>query len=120
VYDVSAGEVPNRFATMRNLKDEPGKRRIAFFAPDRPGAGTVPVYGGRGLTLAGTGDPLFHALPAEVADPPATTVPLFEFVPEKQGDRAYTTDASWSREGYRRSEKPVCRVWRNPMAVGLP
>jgi len=120
VYDVSAGEVPARFATLRDLEDEPGKRRIAFFAPDRPGAGTVPVYGGRGLTLAGTGDPLFHALPADVADPPATTVPLYEFVPEKQGDRAYTTDASWSREGYRRSDKPVCRVWRNPMALGLP
>jgi len=44
----------------------------------------------------------------------------FEFVPEKQGDRAYATDASWSKDGYRRSEKPVCRVWRNPMALGLP
>ena len=78
------------------------------------------MCGGRSLTLAGAGEPLFHAMPLDAAEPPATTLPLYEIVPEKQRDRAHTTDASWSEEGYRRSDKPVCRVWRNPMAVGLP
>ena len=35
-------------------------------------------------------------------------------------ERAYVTDKEWSRPGFRRSERPLCRVWRNPLDVTLP
>ncbi|HZT81707.1 MAG TPA: hypothetical protein VFA26_15880 [Gemmataceae bacterium] len=97
----------------------------AFLALDRPAKGTIAVrQDERGRLTAGGAEegpkPLFHALPADVKEPPATTAPLYEFVHEKHGSRFYTTDAGWSKEGYRREERPVCRVWRNPGRVALP
>ena len=58
--------------------------------------------------------PLFHALPADAEYPPATTTPLYEFVSNDGPQRVYTTDESWTSAGFQRSEKPLCRVWKNP------
>jgi hypothetical protein len=95
------------------LGDEKGRKEVAFFAHDRPGKGTVPVYGMEGRLRAGKGEgkPLFHALPAGMKDAPATTVPLYEYRHRDGKRRVYTTDAEWTREGFTRSREPVCRVW---------
>lgn len=94
---------------------------IAFFALDRPGVDTVAVLQSDGTLRVGdrnasqvTSAHLFHALPADTQDPPPTTTPLYEFIRDSDGRRAYTTDAAWTREGYRRSERPVCIVWKRP------
>jgi hypothetical protein len=97
----------------------------AFFALERPGAGTVPVFASGTILVAGKrpasegAAPLFHALPADAQEPPATTVPLHEFVGPDGKSRAYSTDESWPEPGYRRAERPVCRVWANPLRVDL-
>lgn len=85
--------------------------RPAFFALDRPVKGSVPVLSTR---------PLFHGLPADANEPPATTVPLYEFVHKDGQRRAYSVEATWSRPGYERAKQPVCLVWRNPVQVVLP
>lgn len=99
-----------RLGTGRDLK--PGQpRRPVFFAQDRPTTGTVPIPGT---------PPLFHGLPASMKGPPATAVPLHEFVHTDGKQRMYSVDASWSRPDYVRAKQPVCLVWRNPMQVALP
>jgi hypothetical protein len=118
---------PDRMS--RKLLSDP----VVFYAPDQPAPGTVPVFVVRpndadhfvmtldkppGMvdTLKGPRErwPLFHAIPPGAADPPSGTVPLYEFTPEKGDVRAYSTDSSLTMPGYRRSERPLCRVWPNP------
>jgi hypothetical protein len=139
IYDVSSGDAPCRFASIEQISPAEQDRRdgwerpIAFFAPERPRPGTVPVYAAKTasgedrLTLdpraaesAGAEtSPVFYALPADAKTAPAPTVALHEFVHEATGKRAYSADPSWSRPGYVRAEKPLCRVWRNPMRPTL-
>jgi hypothetical protein len=132
VYQLSA-QVPDRFGTRPRRGGGDPSRRIAFFAPDRPGKGTVPVHewqnaaGGRGLRLGappkashGKSAPVFFALPAQTRNPPGTTVPLYEFIHRDGKRRAYGTDPSWSMAGYQRGKEPFCRVWRNLMKAALP
>ena len=104
-------------------------RPIAFFALDRPKAGAVPVYevrannGSLSLTVGSapaTGEPLFHALPADAKDPPETTVPLYEFTEEDGDKRAYGAGKDAAIPGYKRAEQPACRVWRNPIQWSFP
>jgi hypothetical protein len=108
-------EIPERFAV-----NEPGTP-VAFFALDRAVPGTVTVYQGEagglhiGEEMGGREKtPLFHALPAAMEKPPATTVPLYEFVHEDGKRRAYSVDAAWSPSGFKRETKPICLVWKNP------
>ena len=107
IYDLSKDGIPSKFATAHDATSSPP---IAFFAPDLPGLNTLPV------TLGKT---KIYALPADTPNPPPTTTPLYEFV-SADGTHAYTTDASWSKDGFRRSEHPICLVWKNPMTVSLP
>ena len=107
IYMVSKDGIPDRFATAHNATGSPP---IAFFAPDLPGLNTVAVM---------LGKTKIYALPANTPNPPPTTTPLYEFV-SADGRHAYTTDASWSRDGFRRSEHPICLVWKNPMTISLP
>ncbi len=99
---------------------------VAFFALDRPTKGTVPIFAGPMGTLRTSkpgerdSEALFHALPADTREPPATTTPLYEFVHKTSGQHAYSTDRAWASPGYTRSEKPIALVWRNPMQVILP
>ncbi len=58
-------------------------------------------------------------LPVDLSDPPVTTVPLYEFILDGESRRVYSTDPDWSVAGSRRSDKPVCRVWRSPMSTEL-
>ena len=103
------------------------KVSLAFFAPDRPRKGTVPVYevaDGNSARLslappaggdATTQTAVFYAVnPAakEASDSP--TVDLFEFTSAK-GDRIYTTDGAFRKDGYSKAANPLCRVWPNPI-----
>jgi hypothetical protein len=98
--------------------DGGGGRAAAFFALDRPGARSVPVYwhGGRLVARKGTGQPLFHALPADAEGAPATTVALYEWFSEKDGARRYSVETQGVGQGWRRGREAVCRVWRRSWA----
>ena len=130
VYDLSDDGVPDRFGTARDARTRNQPVSVAFFAPDRPAPGTVPVCAapnGQGLAVPSTSStadagtsgelPLFYAIPADAKNPPATTTPLYEFVEENGKRRAYTADADWSRQGFRRSPQPLCRVWKSPTCL---
>jgi len=106
--------IPERFGL-----NSPGNP-VAFYALDRPVEGMIPVYASAGRLSVGTpldkGDekPLFYALPADTAKPPATATPLYEFVGKNGKQRAYATDPKWSEPGYQRTPAPICHVWRDP------
>lgn len=125
VYNLSGEKPPARFGTVHRLKKEQSVQ-VAFFALERPDKGTVPVSVGESGALQvgkpeeGNAGALFHALPADGKEPPATTTPLYEFVHNESGKRAYSTEIGWTSPGYSRSAKPICRVWRNPLHVALP
>jgi hypothetical protein len=109
--------------------------RAAFFALERPAAGSVPVFetttaAGRALELGqpsraaegGSREPVFHALPADIDDPPAPTVPLYALVGPDGTTAGYGTGDEPERGALRihRSERPICRVWKNPLSARLP
>jgi hypothetical protein len=103
-------------ATRKGIERDP--QRVAFFALDRAAKGTTPVYEQGGALKAGEppkgAEALFHALPADAADAPATTVPLYEYTSEDGKKRLYSTDKELSQPGWRRAKEPLCHVWRNP------
>jgi hypothetical protein len=111
VYDLSRGKVPAVFGTAHAAKGDTSP--LAFFAPDRPLAGTVPVLAGKEGLRVGKADEagaVFYALPAQGPAQPAT-VPLYEY---RRGDgpgRAYSVEGRLSLPGYERAEQPLCRVW---------
>ncbi|HKD35878.1 MAG TPA: hypothetical protein VKB78_03730, partial [Pirellulales bacterium] len=59
--------------------------------------------------------PIFYTLPADDSRHPPNTSPFYEFISTDGSQRTYSTDANWSKPGFKRVEKPLCRVWRNPM-----
>jgi hypothetical protein len=116
--------IPGDHATLRlgRSADSKGRKEVAFFALDRPRPGSVPVFAERvgesGWSLRvrkspGDQTPIFHALPVDAENAPATTERLYEFV-HADGRRHQTTGAEWSAPGFRRSPEPICRVWKNP------
>jgi hypothetical protein len=119
---------PLRLGAREQLPADEQSRPVAFLALDRPRPGTIPIWerADGGLQVEAPpvkkGEqptPLFHALPISTKDPPATTVPLYEFRHESK-PRAYSTDPAWQAPGYQRSPEPICRVWRSPLRVLLP
>ena len=121
VYQTSKPEEEPAFAFRR------AGAHLAFFALESEADGAVAVYAkkiGGHLALetappaAGVepqNEPLFYGLPPDMKSPPATATPLFEFVHDASGKRAYSIDPQWSLAGYRRSAKPICIVWNNPV-----
>jgi hypothetical protein len=95
--------------------------RVEFFALDRPASGSIPVFevATKGPPMA---SPLFHALPADAEDPPATTLPLYTLQRADGTVVGYTTAEAPESEtpGVRRSERPIARVWKSPLHVSLP
>ena len=59
--------------------------------------------------------PLFYALPADTAERPKGTVPLYELVSEGGKRRFYSTDRDEAVPGYRAADEPLCLVWANPI-----
>ena len=81
---------------------------IPFFAfpANRKLKGMVPVF---------AEDPLFYGLPELwEQDLSPMVVPLYEFQDEN-GTYFYSVESE--KEGMTRSEKPICRVWKNPSSV---
>jgi hypothetical protein len=125
VYQRS-GKIPSQFALAPQLGKEREGKQTAFFALDREVEGSVAVYASEvGLQVGKQAKrqkaaPLFYALPADQKDAPATALPLHEFIHQDGKQRAYSTDAAWSGPGFKRSPKPLCLVWRNPMSWSVP
>jgi hypothetical protein len=127
VLPVAYYPLGGRFVTVHDLKPrEP--LRPAFFALDRPRKGTVPVFAagekeGEVALTAGDGaagaTPLFYALPADAKEPPATATPLYEFVHADGKRKLYSTEKDGAGAGFKRAERPLCLVWRNPTRVVL-
>ncbi len=128
VYNLTGAEPAGAYGIGGGSHPDRHGRPIAFFAHDRPGApGSVPVHGVKnaagGLDLAfgkGDGDPLFYAFPPEAKGVPISTKPLLEFVHDDGVRHAYSTEVDWSAPGYRRTDRVMGYVWRNPMKVVLP
>ena len=58
--------------------------------------------------------PAFYALRADVDEPPATSALLYECVRRSDGRRAYLIENEPVPAGFERSDRPLCRVWKNP------
>ncbi len=94
-------------------------RGVAFFAipPDRPHDGLIPIPA---ASFVGVGSPtLFYALPpaptaGEKVSP--AVVPLYAYRDEHTNALFYLTEPT-SPSLERLSDKPICRVWRNPSVV---
>ena len=125
IYASSDPNLPARFGSVSQLTKGQAAQPT-FFALDRPGKGTAPIFAGPMGTLQSykmgerNAEALFHALPADFRQPPLTTTPLFEFVHKGSGQHAYSTNSGWTSPGFERSEKPIALVWRNPMYLILP
>jgi hypothetical protein len=103
-------------------------RQVLFFAPDREGIATLPVYErydpvkGESLRV-GNGDrspegagvrPLFFLLPADIKDYTGATIPLYEYQVEGGGETFYSVDTATPNARTRWTSKVLGRVWRNP------
>ena len=101
---------------------------MAFFAPDRPGIASLPVYEqydtahGQTLNVLAEGQepgpggerPVFFILPADVKDYTAATIPFYEYREEGSGRRLYSVDPPPSNARTPWTPRLLGRVWRNP------
>ena len=106
---------------------------MAFFAPDREGIASLPVYeqydASHGQTLkVGTIDrqpnqagprPLFFILPADVKDYTAATLPLYEHQSEGGAGRFYSVDPRGPTGRAALDLQVLGRVWSNPSRLRL-
>jgi len=77
------------------------------------------------LRIADTGTPsgkqsrgevAFYALPVSTEEAPATTIALYEWTNPETGEHAYRIDKEAGPGGFKRSDRPLCRVWRYPIS----
>ena len=125
-WETAGGDV--RYATRGTSDLRGSKGTIAFYAVARPAAQAIPIVAtetpNAGLQLtsgepAGSDDgqssqPVFYALEADIEEPPATSVPLYECTRQSDGRRAYLLETEPVPPGFKQSDKPLCRVWKNP------
>lgn len=84
-----------------------------FFAFNRPIFGSIPIVSEKdALRVGGTNESSahFYALPVESTTARDATTPLFEFLNPGDGPPAYSIGAG--PPGYRKQERPICRVWK--------
>jgi len=126
VYEVDPSTAPGGLATGPSLSDAGKGKPIAFFALDRPEMASIPVVrvpDGEGGTALATADP--GTVPVEAGSnlafailPPeselAETTPIYEYSREGSTERTLSIDPERAEAGWRRSPKPVGRVWKNP------
>jgi hypothetical protein len=125
VYD-RGGALPSNFATKQTLGIDMPPLEVAFFAPDRPAPGLLPVaWSGpacakRQLVVGGapSSPPLFYAIPPEATPKPAKTIPLYEYT-HPDGNRAYSVQPNLALPGFVRGSA-LMYVWENPIHVKLP
>jgi hypothetical protein len=129
VYRWRDAQGRTRWGTMAAVKEAGawprGVEAAPFFAlpPDRAAEGAVAL--GEELPKAGAGASallsigaggkaaVFRARAAE-GDAREPLAHLWEHVHEASGERAYAVEESLG-DGWKRAEKPLCKVWRNPM-----
>lgn len=101
---------------------------VAFFAPDREGIASLPVYEqydpkwGQALHVGSSvrradpseARPLFYVLPVDVKEYTSSTVPLYEHNQEGGKGRLYSTSSRGPNGQPRSASKVLGRVWRNP------
>jgi hypothetical protein len=138
VYRVRDTEMKVHYRMREGVEEAKAWESVAeasFFAvpPKWPRPGLVPIFaalrdGQRVLQPATTpasnnqGSPLFLALPATNVDPTplegrsSAEVSLYEYTRE-DGPRIYSTNPELKEPGLKRTLEPLCRVWKNPMAV---
>lgn len=135
VYDRTAtgGDASPPFVTRERSSPDDRRGAICWFALDRPSDTSLPVYakqsgdstarlvvGPQSKPSQDGGRPLFHALSADISDPPETSAPLFEFVSKDGKRRRYSTQKTLDIAGYERSEKAICLVWPSPLDATFP
>jgi len=127
VYDISGGR-RQRFATRNGAGgdgpvDAFDPAAIAFFAPDQPRQGLVPVWladDGAGGTLLSTiqrsseDRVAFYGIDPQAAAPPSEAVALYEWRNSLNQSRAWLAAGDASPAGHVRSNEPVCLVWPSP------
>jgi hypothetical protein len=136
IYELPAGrDAGTRLVPKSVLADAESMppRHVAFFAPDREGIASLPVYehydsqhqqdlrvGTSGAPPDGSGArPLFFVLPADTKDPTATTIPLYEHQDETTGRRVYSVAQPSLSSRSRGTARVLGRVWRNPARLRL-
>jgi hypothetical protein len=94
-----------------------GDGRIAFMALDQTGVGTTAVrrHDDR-LHTGEAGEVVFHALPADIKDPPPTTVPLYRWR-SADGRTWFGIEGDNAPQGYHRDDAPLATVWRYPLKL---
>lgn len=110
----SPGPAPS-YRTLEDAAPDGARWELAFFAPDRPRAGTLPVRevasaeGSRLVAGAGSEGPVrFYCAPA--ADAPVLTVPLYERRAGEGGFRYATEPPTGGGEA-----SVLCHVWPKPV-----
>jgi hypothetical protein len=129
---VAIYETPGERGTIRLVARQglspTDRSRVAFFAPDRPGVGTMPVHEhvdatGRRTLRVGNGDrptdgtapePIFFILPDDHSGQGGATVRLFEH-PYEVGGPTYTLQGPGAAVGASSVARVIGRVWRNPV-----
>ncbi len=129
VYRSADGEA--KFSLLSDDKG-PATGPIAFFATDRPAKSLAPIVeesaarnrrlrieDSQPTTRSAAPSPadrvVFYALRDDESKPPPNTVPLYEFVSQDGKQFDYSTDRDWQKPQFHRADKPVCRVWMNPL-----
>jgi hypothetical protein len=129
IYELPAGRGTVRLASRHGLSSARGTEynRVAFFAPDRPGIATVPVYEqvdatGRQRLRVGIVDspfegtdpePLFFILPDDHSGPAGATFRLYEYTNET-GGHSYSLRGPGTGARSPSAARVLGRVWRNP------
>lgn len=116
------------FVTGDEIRPQQRHGRIAWFALNRPSNDCLPIFvdvepdGSISLAVGrnadgpgGSGSPLCYALPADLADPPSGTEPLYEFTSRSSQQRRYATGNQLPIDGYQRAAEPLCLVWESPI-----
>jgi hypothetical protein len=102
---------------------------IAFFALERPGQSTIPLYirstGDHGYRLTTeTGDKAeiaFHAMPFDSkAELPPGTIPFYEWSETGAKRYAYRVGDQPGPQGWQRGKIPIALVWENPCLSPFP
>ncbi len=134
-HSMARAEVPARLApkSAPNQRPSTAARRVAFFAPDRPGIATLPVYeeynpqNGQTLRVGSAGQPaepagprpLFFILPHDIKDFTSATTPFYELLADGGAARVYSTDPRSPGGRARWTSRVLGRVWKNPASLVL-
>jgi hypothetical protein len=99
---------------------------IPFYAvePKRAHSDLIPIYADKGretrLSMEShnpSAEPFFYALPSSGSESEnSCIVPLYEYRNDKTERRTYNTKPALEEKGWTRTQNPLCRVWKTPLA----